>query len=66
MTYSSVPNKRPGTLIRHTSMEISFSALSVENSFSAFSVENSFSALSVENKWVSMSSQYAYSAQYVY
>ena len=36
----SVPNKRHGTLIRHTSMENSFSALSVENSFSAFSVEN--------------------------
>ena len=27
--FSSVPNKRPGTLIRHTSMENSFSALSV-------------------------------------
>ena len=40
--YSGVPNKRPGTLIRHTS---------VEKSFFAYSVENSFSALSGENKW---------------
>ena len=47
---SSVSNKRSGTLIRHTIMENSVSALSVENTFSAFSVENSFSALSVENE----------------
>ena len=43
--YSSVPNKRPGTLIRHTSMENSFSPLNVENSFSPLSVENLFSPL---------------------
>ena len=58
--YSIVlPNKRPGTLIRHASMENSFSPFSVENSFSALSVENTFSALIVENKW-------AYSTQYAY
>ena len=45
VAYSSVPNKRPGTPIRHASMKNSFSALSGENSFSAFSGENSFSAL---------------------
>ena len=49
--YSSVPNKRPGTLIRNIRVENSFSAYSVETSFSALSVENSFSALSAENKW---------------
>ena len=38
--YYRVPDKHPGTLIRHTSMENLFSALSVENLFSALSVEN--------------------------